>query len=69
MACKEMRIHPNILSENSEMDEEGGEGGGTTSMLLAAKGRAVTQVMKKNMIRIVVQIFIELKWLLESKNK
>jgi condensin-2 complex subunit D3 len=37
-----MRIHPNILSENSEMDEEGGEGGGTVSVLLVAKGRPVT---------------------------
>jgi condensin-2 complex subunit D3 len=45
-----MRIHPNILSKNSEMDEEGGKGGGTTSVLLTAKGRAVTQVAKKNMI-------------------
>ncbi|AQK40209.1 condensin-2 complex subunit D3 [Zea mays] len=68
LACKEMRIHPNILSENSEMDEEGGEGGGTASALLAAKGRAVTQVAKKNLIQIAVPIFIELKRLLESKN-
>ena len=63
-----MRIHPNILSENSEMDEEGGEGGGMASALLAAKGRAVTQVAKKNLIQIAVPIFIELKRLLESKN-
>ena len=63
-----MRIHPNILSENSEMDEEGGEGGATASALLAAKGRAVTQVAKKNLIQIAVPIFIELKRLLESKN-
>ncbi|EES17167.1 condensin-2 complex subunit D3 [Sorghum bicolor] len=68
LACKEMRIHPNILSENTEMDEEGGEGGGTASALLAAKGRAVTQVAKKNLIQIAVPIFIELKRLLESKN-
>lgn len=63
-----MRIHPNILSDNSEMDEEGGEGGGTASALQAAKGRAVTQVAKKNLIQIAVPIFIELKRLLESKN-
>jgi len=50
------------------MDEEGGEGGGTASALLAAKGRAVTQVAKKNLIQIAVPIFIELKRLLESKN-
>ncbi|XP_062203117.1 uncharacterized protein LOC133905370 [Phragmites australis] len=68
LACKEMRIHPNICSDNSEMDEEGGEGGGTASALLAAKGRAVTQVAKKNLIQIAVPIFIELKRLLESKN-
>ncbi|RLN27685.1 condensin-2 complex subunit D3 [Panicum miliaceum] len=68
LACKEMRIHPNICADNSEMDEEGGEGGGTASALLAAKGRAVTQVAKKNLIQIAVPIFIELKRLLESKN-
>jgi len=50
------------------MDEEGGEGGGMASALLAAKGRAVTQVAKKNLIQIAVPIFIELKRLLESKN-
>ena len=63
-----MRIHPNICTDNSEMDEEGGEGGGTASVLLAAKGRAVTQVAKKNLIQVAVPIFIELKRLLESKN-
>ncbi|KAG2629833.1 hypothetical protein PVAP13_3KG488600 [Panicum virgatum] len=68
LACKEMRIHPNICTDNSEMDEEGGEGGGTASALLAAKGRAVTQVAKKNLIQVAVPIFIELKRLLESKN-
>nr|CAB3462282.1 unnamed protein product [Digitaria exilis] len=68
LACKEMRIHPNICAENTEMDEEGGEGGGTASALSAAKGRVVTQVAKKNLIQIAVPIFIELKRLLESKN-
>ncbi|WVZ90665.1 hypothetical protein U9M48_036947 [Paspalum notatum var. saurae] len=68
LACKEMRIHPNICSENSEMDDEGCEGGGVASALQAAKGRAVTQVAKKNLIQIAVPIFIELKRLLESKN-
>ncbi|CAN6347963.1 unnamed protein product [Urochloa humidicola] len=68
LACKEMRIHPNICAENTEMDDEGGEGGGTASALQAAKGRAVTQVAKKNLIQIAVPIFIELKRLLESKN-
>lgn len=68
LACKEMRIHPNICTDNSEMDEEGGEGGAMTSALQAAKGRAVTQVAKKNLIQTAVPIFIELKRLLESKN-
>lgn len=63
-----MRIHPNICAENNEMDDEGGEGGGTAAALSAAKGRAVTQVAKKNLIQIAVPIFIELKRLLESKN-
>lgn len=67
LACKEMRIHPNICTDNSEMDDEGGDGG-SASALLAAKGRAVTQVAKKNLIQIAVPIFIELKRLLESKN-
>ncbi|OEL19642.1 hypothetical protein BAE44_0019341 [Dichanthelium oligosanthes] len=68
LACKEMRIHPNICAENTDMDDEGGEGGGAASALQAAKGRAVTQVAKKNLIQIAVPIFIELKRLLESKN-
>jgi condensin-2 complex subunit D3 len=65
-----MRIHPNICAENTDMDDEGGEGGagGAASALQAAKGRAVTQVAKKNLIQIAVPIFIELKRLLESKN-
>ena len=56
------------MLENSEMDEEGCQDGGTTSMLLVAKGRVVTQVAKKNLVQIMVPTFIELKWLLESKN-
>lgn len=63
-----MRIHPNICTDNSEMDEEGGDGGSTNAALQAAKGRAVTQVAKKNLIQIAIPIFIELKRLLESKN-
>ncbi|KAK1645979.1 hypothetical protein QYE76_063784 [Lolium multiflorum] len=43
LACKEMRIHPSICTDNSEMDDEGGDSG-TTSALNAAKGRAVTQI-------------------------
>lgn len=67
LACKEMRIHPNICTDNNEMDEDNGDGR-DASALLAAKGRAVTQVAKKNLIQIAVPIFIELKRLLESKN-
>uniref|UniRef100_A0A8R7QHL8 Condensin complex subunit 1 C-terminal domain-containing protein n=1 Tax=Triticum urartu TaxID=4572 RepID=A0A8R7QHL8_TRIUA len=67
LACKEMRIHPSILADNSEMDDDGGDGG-TANALQAAKGRAVTQVAKKNLIQIAIPIFIELKRLLESKN-
>ncbi|XP_040385853.1 condensin-2 complex subunit D3 [Oryza brachyantha] len=68
LACKEMRIHPNICTDSSEMDEEGGDGGPTSAALQAAKGRAVTQVAKKNLIQIAIPIFIELKRLLEGKN-
>jgi len=60
LVCKEMCIHPQHL----EMDEEGCQDGGL-AWLLVTKGRVVTQVTKKN---IMVPIFIELKWLLESKN-
>ncbi|KAF7068764.1 hypothetical protein CFC21_074499, partial [Triticum aestivum] len=67
LACKEMRIHPSILADNSEMDDDGVDGG-TANALQAAKGRAVTQVAKKNLIQIAIPIFIELKRLLESKN-
>uniref|UniRef100_A0A0A9AN06 Uncharacterized protein n=1 Tax=Arundo donax TaxID=35708 RepID=A0A0A9AN06_ARUDO len=50
------------------MEEEGGEGGGTASALLAAKGRVAIQAAKKSLIQIAVPIFINLKWQLESKN-
>ncbi|GJM95486.1 hypothetical protein PR202_ga12226 [Eleusine coracana subsp. coracana] len=68
LACKEMRIHPNICTDNSEMDEEGSEGGATASALQVVKGRLVTQVAKKNLIQVAVPIFMELKRVLESKN-
>lgn len=48
------------------MDDEGGDGG--SGALLAARGRVVTQVAKKNLIQNAIPIFIELKRLLESKN-
>ncbi|KAG6474188.1 condensin-2 complex subunit D3-like [Zingiber officinale] len=65
LACKEMRIQPIRGSDSSEMDDEGGEGGGNIN---AARCRVVTQVAKKNLIQIAIPIFIELKQLLESKN-
>ncbi|KAK3136723.1 hypothetical protein QOZ80_5BG0441450 [Eleusine coracana subsp. coracana] len=68
LACKEMRIHPNICTDNSEMDEEGSEGGATASALQVVKGRLVTQVAKKNLIQVAVPIFNELKRVLQSKN-
>ncbi|XP_010932007.4 condensin-2 complex subunit CAP-D3 isoform X1 [Elaeis guineensis] len=66
LACKEMRIQSNRGSDTTEMDDEGGDGG--NGALLAARGRVVTQVAKKNLIQNAIPIFIELKRLLESKN-
>ncbi|XP_077240688.1 binding protein [Tasmannia lanceolata] len=68
LACKEMRIQSNrgaAAADVTEMDEEGGDGGGG---LTAARGRVVSHVAKKNLIQNAVPIFIELKRLLESKN-
>lgn len=48
------------------MDDDGGDAGG--SSLSAAKGRAITQAVKKGLIQNTVPIFIELKRLLESRN-
>lgn len=64
LACKEMRIQPPRISDTTDMDEEAEVG----SSLLTARGRAVTQVSKKNLIQHAVPIFIELKRLLESRN-
>ncbi|XP_008800873.2 condensin-2 complex subunit D3 [Phoenix dactylifera] len=66
LACKEMRIHSNRGSDTTEMDDEGGDGGG--GALLAARGKVVTQLAKKNLIQNAIPIFIELKRLLESQN-
>lgn len=45
------------------MEEEGGD-----SNAAAAKGRAITQAVRKGLIQNTIPIFIELKRLLESKN-
>lgn len=44
------------------MEEEGGDGGA------AARGKAITQAVKKGLIQNTIPIFIELKRLLENKN-
>ena len=49
------------------MDEEGRDGSAAASTA-SAKGRAITQAVKKGLIQNVIPIFIELKRLLESKN-
>ncbi|KAG0474108.1 hypothetical protein HPP92_015965 [Vanilla planifolia] len=66
LACKEMRIQSSKSQDTAEIDDECGESG-ESSALLAAKGRLVTQVAKKNLVQHAVPIFIELKRLLESK--
>lgn len=47
------------------MEEDGGDGGGSAAV---AKGRAITQAVRKGLIQNTVPIFIELKRLLENKN-
>ncbi|XP_057956928.1 uncharacterized protein LOC131150308 isoform X1 [Malania oleifera] len=66
LACKEIRIPSNRLSSDSaDMDEEGGDTGASA---VAARGRAITQAVKKGLVQNIIPIFIELKRLLESKN-
>ncbi|XP_059648060.1 uncharacterized protein LOC132294275 [Cornus florida] len=64
LACKEIRIPTNrgSSSDMAEMDEEGGDASA------AARGRVITQAVKKGLIQNTIPIFIELKRLLESKN-
>ncbi|MQM18445.1 hypothetical protein Taro_051436 [Colocasia esculenta] len=66
LCCKEMRLQAGRNAETAEVEDEGGDGG--VAAIQAAKGRAVTQASKKNLIQHAVPIFIELKRLLESKN-
>ncbi|KAG2250983.1 hypothetical protein Bca52824_081119 [Brassica carinata] len=65
LACKEIRLSVSrgSSSETVEMEEEGGDSNGA-----AAKGRAITQAVRKGLIQNTIPIFIELKRLLESKN-
>ncbi|KAL1220525.1 Condensin-2 complex subunit CAP-D3 [Cardamine amara subsp. amara] len=65
LACKEIRLSVSrgASSETAEMEEEGGD-----SNAAAAKGRAITQAVRKGLIQNTIPIFIELKRLLESKN-
>ncbi|CAK9145584.1 unnamed protein product [Ilex paraguariensis] len=66
LSCKEIRIPSNrgSSSESAGMDEESGESGEAS----AARGRIITQAVKKGLIQNTIPIFIELKRLLESKN-
>ncbi|CAI0466838.1 unnamed protein product [Linum tenue] len=68
LACKEIRIQPargSAADAGEAGDEEGGGGDGNG---LSAKGRAITQAIRKSLIQNTIPIFIELKRLLESKN-
>ncbi|CAL1413239.1 unnamed protein product [Linum trigynum] len=68
LACKEIRIQParGSASDAGEASEEEGSGGDGNG--LSAKGRAITQAIRKSLIQNTIPIFIELKRLLESKN-
>ncbi|KAK9671730.1 hypothetical protein RND81_12G051000 [Saponaria officinalis] len=65
LTCKEIRLPSNRAptSDTTGIDEEGGDG--STAI---AKGRAITQAVKKGLIQNTIPIFIELKRLLENKN-
>lgn len=62
LGCKEIRIpSTRASSESADIEEEGDSGS-------AARGKAITQAVKKGLIQNTVPIFIELKRLLETKN-
>ncbi|PON80371.1 Condensin subunit 1/Condensin-2 complex subunit D [Parasponia andersonii] len=66
LACKEIRIQSNRgLSSDSAEIEEDGDGSASAA---AARGKAITQAVKKGLIQNMIPIFIELKRLLEGKN-
>ncbi|KAE9594235.1 putative armadillo-like helical, condensin subunit 1/Condensin-2 complex subunit D3 [Lupinus albus] len=64
LGCKEIRIPSTRApsSESADIEDEGGENGS------AARGKAITQAVKKGLIQNTIPIFIELKRLLETKN-
>ncbi|KZV42140.1 hypothetical protein F511_28816 [Dorcoceras hygrometricum] len=68
LSSKEIRVQPSrgSSSEAADIEEEVVESGVASSS--AAKGRAVTQAVRKGLIQNTIPIFIELKRLLESKN-
>ncbi|KAJ7980281.1 Condensin-2 complex subunit D3 [Quillaja saponaria] len=67
LSCKEIRISSTRASSSEAADiEEEGDGGGAS--VAAARGRAITQAVRKGLIQNTIPIFIELKRLLESKN-
>ncbi|GMH08305.1 hypothetical protein Nepgr_010145 [Nepenthes gracilis] len=68
LTCKEIRIASSrgSSSDSGEVEEESGDGGPASSS--AARGRVITQAVKKSLIQNTIPIFIELKRLLESKN-
>ncbi|WJZ86890.1 hypothetical protein VitviT2T_006304 [Vitis vinifera] len=69
LACKEIRIPSTRGSTSDSADgEEEGLDGGAASEASAARGRAITQAVKKSLVQNTIPIFIELKRLLESKN-
>ncbi|GFZ21796.1 binding protein [Actinidia rufa] len=69
LACKEIRIpfSRGPSSDLGDMDDDGGDSGGGAAAA-AARGRVITQAVKKGLIQNTIPIFIELKRLLESKN-
>ncbi|XVF66210.1 hypothetical protein PTKIN_Ptkin10aG0017300 [Pterospermum kingtungense] len=67
LACKEIRASSNrgSATDTADVEEEGGD---SSASAAAAKGRAITQAVRKGLIQNTIPIFIELKRLLESKN-
>lgn len=66
LACKEIRVssHRGAASDAAEVEEDGD----SCASAAAAKGRAITQAVRKGLIQNTIPIFIELKRLLENKN-
>ncbi|OWM71236.1 condensin-2 complex subunit D3 [Punica granatum] len=68
LACKEIRIPTSrgAASDSPEIEEDVADPGASSSS--AAKGRAISQAVRKGLIQNMIPIFIELKRLLEAKN-